>query len=58
MMTGELHGKRALATGASRGIGCAVSVRLRAEGASVVSVARTAIETGDAETLVAADHHG
>ena len=54
-MTGELRGKRALVTGASRGIGRAVADRLRGEAAGVISVARTTIETGDGETFVAAD---
>lgn len=41
---GKLNGKVALVTGASRGIGEAISVRLAMEGAKVIASARTATE--------------
>jgi len=41
-MGDELRGRRALITGASRGIGYAVATRLRDEGAMVLGTARTA----------------
>ena len=64
-MTGRLSGKIALVTGASRGIGYALSLALAREGAHVVAVARTVggleelddeiVAAGGSATLVPAD---
>ena len=47
-MAGNLKGKVALITGASRGIGAAIAVRMGQEGARIVVSARTA-ETGESK---------
>ena len=54
-MPGELQGRRALVTGATRGIGAAVVTRLREEGAMVLATARNRIGHSEPEAFVAAD---
>ena len=48
----RLDGKRALVTGASKGIGFAAAVALADAGAAVTLVARSAAETGDAAAAI------
>jgi NAD(P)-dependent dehydrogenase (short-subunit alcohol dehydrogenase family) len=52
---GELQGRRALVTGATRGIGAAVVTRLREEGAMVLATARNRIGHAEGEAFVPAD---
>jgi len=54
-MPGELQGRRALVTGATRGIGAAVVTRLREEGAMVLATARKRVDHAEAEAFVPAD---
>lgn len=46
-MSGRLSGKRALVTGASRGIGRAIAIAYAAEGADVALLARDAVKLGE-----------
>ena len=54
IISGELRGRRALVTGASRGTGAAIVARPRA-GAQVLATARTAPQDGPQDGFVAAD---
>ena len=53
--SGELRGRRALVTGASRGAGAAIVARLCAAGAQVLATARAAPQDGPEDGFVAAD---
>ena len=52
-MPGELQGRRALVTGATRGIGAAVVTCLREEGAMVLATARNRVDHAEAEAKTA-----
>jgi len=55
-MASDFHGKRVLVTGASRGIGRATALKFREGGATVLGVARTALEGADDQLIsIAAD---
>ena len=51
----DLHGKKALVTGGTKGIGGAVASRLRDAGAVVLATARSVPREGEAILFVAAD---
>jgi NAD(P)-dependent dehydrogenase (short-subunit alcohol dehydrogenase family) len=53
----RLEGKTAIVTGAGRGIGRAIAVRLAAEGASVVATQRDAAEGEELERTLRAEGH-
>jgi NAD(P)-dependent dehydrogenase (short-subunit alcohol dehydrogenase family) len=50
-----LAGKRALVSGGTRGIGAAIAARLKAAGASVTAIGRSAPERLAADDFIAAD---
>ena len=51
----ELHGRRALVTGGTKGIGHAIAARLRESGATVLTTARTTPDDSSGADFVAAD---
>ena len=53
----NLRGKKALVTGASKGIGRATAQALAAEGCDVVLVARTAADLDQARAAISAEHN-